>query len=593
MTPDQKIEWAISSGGLDDVAVYHETCELIRKAYPNANLEIRVRLIQAIRDAVDMRRREGDDEAIGDGELYDWFDVLHRADRSCELAIGAFRGVQDKYPDWEPREHPDLLHHVSAARRIVPVSPWEPSMLESRPAAEWIDEVIGYEPSLSDRFNGKDAAYAVANVAKKDIDWGLDFARGLAARDEWTSDIWAKLIPAWRGVDFDEKQFSAVLDVIGVPQLFGHRGRDIADLLYLLVENGGKPYAATLLPNAKKIARLMWDASENEMPQILSETDWLTHALNSAAGNVVRFWLSALWVPGDKDKFQDGHLLDEDREMFDLVVSDDRRRGNLGQAMLATQLGSLLSVDADWVRNQFLPLFEPDHDCFVPAWHGFTWGQLTANVGKLMAPRFLKAVNHIEELKHVGIPSRRDAFVRQYAAMTVYVVDEPLSEWITALFRNSDARDRFTFAWEIGQILENMEDVRKIEIWERWLNPYWENRLVGKPTPVSGDEIVEMLRWPKDLNPVFDEAVDMAVQLPVVKLQHINVTQHIVDTETATAYPEGSAKFLKFLDTMETDFWVWDGIESLTDALLETDLDAVLKADIKNIRAKRSLQVPA
>ena len=513
--------------------------ELIRKAYPGANPETRVKLIQAIRDAVDMRRREGDDVAIGDGELYDWFDVLLKADRNCELAIDAFRGIHDKYPEWEPREHPDLLHHTSAARWIAPVSPWEPDILASRPAGEWIDEVIGYEPSLSDRFNGKDVAYAVANVAKKDIDWGLDFAFGLATRDEWTSDIWGKLIPAWRGVDFDEKQYSAVLDVIGVPQLFDLRGRDVADLLYRLVEGGGKPYAATLLPKAKKIARLIWDASENEMPQILSETDWLTHALNSAAGNVVRFWLSSLWIQSDEGKVHDGYLLDEDREMFDLVVSDEGRRGNLGQAMLATQLGSLLSVDADWVRNRLLPLFEPDHDCFVPAWHGFTWVHLTRDVGELIAPRFLKAVNHIDEFKHVGNPSRRDAFVRQYAAMMVYVVDEPLSEWVTALFRNGDARDRFTFAWEIGQILENMVEVRKIEIWERWLNHYWEIRLVGKPTPVSGDEIVEMLRWPKDLNPVFDEAVDLAIQLPVVKLQHINVSQHIVDTETATAHPEG------------------------------------------------------
>ena len=53
MTPDKKIEWLISSGSLDDVAVYPETCELIRKVYARASAQARQRLIQAIRHAVE------------------------------------------------------------------------------------------------------------------------------------------------------------------------------------------------------------------------------------------------------------------------------------------------------------------------------------------------------------------------------------------------------------------------------------------------------------------------------------------------------------------------------------------------------------
>ena len=50
MTPDQKIEWLISSGGLEDIATRHESYELIRKVYSHASTQARQRLIEAIRD---------------------------------------------------------------------------------------------------------------------------------------------------------------------------------------------------------------------------------------------------------------------------------------------------------------------------------------------------------------------------------------------------------------------------------------------------------------------------------------------------------------------------------------------------------------
>ena len=491
MTPDQKIEWLISSGGLVDLATYHESRELIRKVYPHTSTQARQRLIQAIRDATEPNEDDSQGTSDGDRDLYDWFDVLLRADPDCELAQTAFQELQTRHSEWERKENPDLLFQVIGGYRVREISPWTVDELLSRPGREWVEEVLKYEPPLlgslsnGDRMDKKRATKAVRDAATREVSWGVGFANELVSREEWRQDLWRELLSSWKEADLDEQQYVQVLTLLQSPKLLVMHGRSITDLLYSLVENGGKPYAIGIVPTAKELARSVWDESEHDKPGILSETDWLTYALNSNAGMVVRFWLSALWVESEGGAKRSGHFREDDRAFFDVVVEDGGMRGKLGQAMLTTHIGYLLSFDYEWTTKRLLPLFEPEHDSFVPAWHGFTWGQLSSDVGELMEPMFLLAIENIHRFEHVGVPPRRSEFVRRYANMMVYTVDEPLIKWVPELFKNGDDGDRYTFAWEIGRILETMADSQKIELWNRWLRRYWENRLSGVPRPLE------------------------------------------------------------------------------------------------------------
>ena len=183
-------------------------------------------------------------------------------------------------------------------------------------------------------------------------------------------------LEAWKDSELDEQQFGQVLTLLHSPSLFEMNGNAITSLLHSLVSNGGKQYAIRLMPTAKSLALSIWYESKNSKSWILSETDWLTLALNSNAGLVVRFWLSAMWVGSKRGVNRNGHFREDDRVFFDAVVDDEGMRGKLGQAMLTTHIGYLLSFDYDWTKTRLLPLFDPDHPSFVPAWHGFTWGQL-------------------------------------------------------------------------------------------------------------------------------------------------------------------------------------------------------------------------
>ena len=594
MTPDQKIEWLISSGGLDDVGTHHESRELIRKAYPRASTQTRQRLIKAIREASVQDENDSQGTSDSDRDLYDWFDVLLRSDPDCELAQTAFGEIQARHTEWEKKDNPDLLFEIEGPYSVCYVSPWMVDDLLSRPTAELVDEVLDFKPPPwgssidGDRMDEESAAKAVREVAVRDVSKGLDVASELARREVWRQDLWRALLESWQESELKEQQFGQILTLLQSPSLFEMHGNGITDLLRSLVRNGGKPYADVLLPTAKRLARSIWDESENSKSWILSETDWLTLALNSNAGLVVRFWLSAMWVESERGKKRTGRFKEDDRQFFDSVVENSDMRGKLGQAMLSTHIAYLLSFDYDWTTKRLLPLFDSEHASFVPAWHGFTWGQLRSDVGELMKPKFLSAVENIHRFEHVGVPSRRSEFVRRYANMMVYNVDEPLIKWAPELFKNSDDEDRYTFAWEIGRILENMADAQKIELWNRWLRRYWENRLSGVPKPLEHKEVEEMLRWPRDLQVVFEDAVELTIEMPSSKLKLMSISRDYVDEEVARRFPLGSAKLLEYFDKMETNFWDWYGIEKVIDVLVASGLDGALKRKIEDIQVRRA-----
>ncbi len=593
MTPDQKIEWLISSGGLEDIATRHESYELIRKVYSRASTQARQRLIQAIRDTFGSDEEGHDNSSDRDSDLYDWFDVLLRADADCELAETAFRELQTQYPEWEPREHPGRPFYLEGPYSVRQISPWSIEDLLSRSTTELVDKVLDFNSSSwgslieGDRMDKATAAQAVREVSIRDVNKGLDVANELVRREEWQQDLWKELLKSWKESELNEEQFKQVLTLLHSPSLFEMHGNGITDLLRSLAGNGGKPYAIRLMPTAKRLALSIWDESEDSESWILSETDWLTLALNSNAGLVVRFWLSAIWVESERGKKRSGRFNEDDRQFFDSVVENSDMRGKLGQAMLTTHFGYLLSFDYEWTTNRLLPLFDPEHDSFVPAWHGFTWGQLRSDVGELMKPKFLSAVENIHRFKHVGVPSRRSEFVRRYANMMVYNIDQPLSNWAPELFKNSDDEDRYTFAWEIGRILENMGDAQKIELWNRWLHQYWVNRLSGVPRPLERKEVEEMLRWPKDIQVVFDAAVELAISMPSANLQLLTISKDYVDEKLARRFPVGSAKLLEYFDEMETDFGDWYKIESVVETLMTSDLDDTLKEKVRDIQVRR------
>ena len=173
LTADDKIDWLLKHIGLHDLPVHHETFRAVKLAYPGASLERRKAVIDAVRAYRWPDEEDPDKEQRTAYSHFEWLHWLHEAAPDCALTKQALDGVQARYPEFTPSEHPDLTHWTGSFQQFTPRSPWTPEELLAKPAADWLQELLSFQPSKEpfgpDRHGLVDA---VQEAAKQKFDWG-------------------------------------------------------------------------------------------------------------------------------------------------------------------------------------------------------------------------------------------------------------------------------------------------------------------------------------------------------------------------------------------------------------------------------------
>ena len=261
---------------------------------------------------------------------------------------------------------------------------------------------------------------------------------------------------------------------------------------------------------------------------------------------------------------------------------------NSGGRYLPGRFPFLHDVDETWTVQNLLPLLDPGHSEFLPAWEGLTYcvpmAPLTA---ELLREPFLKAVEHIH---HELAGSRQRRFITKYIETFVWFASSPTDEWITKLITHGDAEVRRLFATEIERLLHTLDDARQKEWWDTWLKGYWENRLLGVPVPLDDAEIGVMLGWPTQLPAVYSEAVDLAVQMRTVPLGRGTIIYRIVQAGLVTQHPKAVAKLMIHLDKANPQPGFWRQAQEIFDELSQSNLDSETKASLREIVARTELR---
>ena len=579
---NKKIDWLLKYIDLHELPVHHEVFRAVRIVYPEANLEHREAVIEAVRGYHWPDEKDPEREERTKYQHFNWFYWLHKSDLNCTIAKQALDEILAEYPDFKPGEYPDLTHWSSPVQDVVMQSPWTVEELLAKPASDWLGDLLSFQSTES---NGRDflgLRRDVAEAARQNFDWGLELADALANDGEWDVHFWADLIRAWSEMKLDEDEYRKVLYWIGKTELYPKCNREITDVLYALVKDGGVAYALNVLPQANKIAATLWHHLD-QTEQIEGNADWLGLAINRPAGILAEFWLQGLFLWRKQQDPEPMSLNDEYRMALSDIVQDQKLPGRLGRTVLASRFGFLLAVDEVWARENLLPLFDPDSDDFQAAWHGFlTWGNLNPTVADAMADLFLKAVERIDS----DLSSERERFIEYYTSMLAYFAEDPIEKWIPALFQCGGQETKECFALAVESHLRNMDETRQREWWQRWLKPYWNNRLQGVPADLEADEVKHMLGWLPHLTAVFPEAVDLAVQMPPIPLQSYGVVHELEEGDLWQSHPEGIAKLLVYWGECDLQEEAWFSGLPLIDKLLESDISPELKQKLEELKVQ-------
>ena len=588
LTPDGKIDWLLEHIGLHDLSTHHEVFRAVNLAYPECSKECRQAIIDAVRAFRWPHEKDPDKERRGAYHQLEWLHWLHDAAPDCAVTRQALDAVSTQYAAFKPSEHPDLTHWTDSPQIVTPLSPGTTEELLAKPAADWLQELLSFQPRQEPfRPEREGFVKAVGEAAKQEFDWGLDLADALAGAGEWDADLWSGLIRAWSGMDLDEGKHRTVFNRLGRVELYVKHAREIADALEALVEDDGKPYALNLLPQVNEVATSLWRHLDRNIR--LEEVGWLNMAINHPAGILAQFWLESISLWRRHQDPSPKVISDEYRTVLSGIVQDPTVPGRLGRSVLAGQFAFLLAADEGWTKEKLIPFFGnrkniPD---FQAVWDGFlTWGRLSPTVAENLQDAFLEAVQQIDS----DVANRRNDFVRYYTTMLGYFAADPLETWVPKLLDHGGEEARRRFAFEIGSHLRRMDETRQREWWGRWLKRYWENRVQGVPAPLESGEVETMLGWLPALTGVFPEAVALAVRMHQVPLQHGDVIYELSKSDSLVRkHPQEVAKLLNYLGQCDSPGYVWYKGAELVEKLFQSGLPKDLEQRLKELKARKRL----
>lgn len=541
-SPDIKLKWILKHFDLFALNEYHEIHSALKAIYPLSSKEIRQKIIKKIttHKLPDYENHTSEERTAR--AHFDWLGWLSLADPKCLLVQEKFDPILKAYPEWRLSKHPDLLHWHSSGFS-GPRSPLTVEELLAVPSSSRMEELMSFK---GDWFDGPDRGgllSAIQEACKQNISWAFELIEYLKSNSLWESDIWPSILRGLRDNNLNPDDWETLLFTLESEELFDSNANEIAGFIYDLVKDGGKPFSLDLLNHANEVALKLWlslpKESEDGEPR-----DWLSTAINRPAGVLVEFWINGLSLLTKTITQEDRNLPKYYLERFIDVITENSRIGGLGRSVLASQIAFIYSLDKNWTIEHIVPLFSSNDDLkFMQVWDGFlVWGRLNDKLVESMMPTFQSALPRLISANK----DRRQRFLEFYTAIAVFHVDDPRPTFLATLFSLAVTDDLTYFSQFMRMYLRQMSSSVRQDLWSRWLKDYWEERLNSIPKTLIESESRNMLDWVLYLEDQYVEAVQLAIRLPINKIQHSQLLHGLEKSDLVTKFPDATAELLTY-----------------------------------------------
>lgn len=567
LSADDRLKWLLTRIGLHEFSEHHEVHRAVALSYIDAGDTVRQAVIDAILTHQCPAIKDWTAEEITTRSHFDWLSWLLRAKPDCAAAKAALMPIKETNPDWRLSEHPDFTHWSGPAHWVGSQSPWSVEQLLVRAPRDQLDDLLNYNGV---RFDGPNREGLIENIryaCKQNPKWAFDLLEVLDKELLWKSDVWPAVLRGLQEAELSLDNWHALLSICNNAELISTHTHDIANLLYALVKDGGKPFALDLLEQANAIGTAIWQIILPS-PEDDNIDDWLSRAINRSAGVIVEFWINGLSVLMHGKHGAERTMPDDYRQWFTTVVQDPTSKGGLGRSLLASQTAFLFGLDETWTSNNIIPLFsEDDQHNFAQAWDGFlVWGRLYPALVDAMMPAFFIALQRLNG----NLPDHRRRFIEFYTSVAVFHVSDPLQQILPALFQYGSIEDRLNFTSQLGYFLRQMQQTDKQQMWNTWLNRYWMDRLQGVLAPLDDAEIRNMLDWLPHLGELFPEASILASRANKIAIEHSHLLFQLRDSDLVTCFPAEMAELLIYLCNCNVGYHA-DNIRTVAARLPELD----------------------
>ena len=580
LSADEKLAWLIERYDVNELPAKHEIFRAVAHIYPAASLEQRKSVIDAVLSFRWPREDDPERDILTAHHNFDWLQWLNGATPDCEVTKTALDHIRSEYPQFLPSEHPDFNTYWSISTGVHrDASRWSiPEMLGMTPGI-WLPLALEEQPQEPSYEPRDQIIDNVREATKQNPGWGLDLAGEMVLRKEWDTHIWRGVIRGVRETELDQDGLTRAVQFMAIPELHGNHGRDVADTLCRLIATNRSITSLTTLELANGAARNLWlTATTDDRVPGSNRSD------KASTVDLAEFWIQSIATWREHQETAPEMLGREYQEALSKIMENHELAGKMAREILASRISFLVSVDEEWTRRNLIPLLDHDHDEFESSWEGITRSpNFTPTTAELLREPFLQAVEYINDRM---TPETRGRFIASYTSMLTWFVSGPTDQWITKLIAGDKPEARKQFAQRIEHRLALLEEPTQKEWWTAWLKGYWEDRLLGIPTPLDNEEIETMLEWVAQFTSVFPEAVSLAVRMRKVPLERTRILSRISESGLIDEHPKDLAKFLIHLGQCDTQPWLWHSTRDMVERLLAKELPPDIDTGLRELVAK-------
>ena len=549
-TADDKLAWLLARKILYNQSLKNDVFQLLKVAYPNASGEAKQSLLDIVSSGptgsdkvptenairilahalwVERKCPLNDDwvdwfaaetksaEGIDADEIaYDQYNVLtwlNQVDPACTLARKKFDEAQAQHPNFRRREHPDLTVWSSTELHFDE-SPLSAEELLSKEPRESLEKLLSFQGS---EFNGpsrRGLISQVSQVCSKDFQWGCRLIDALKSARAWDSDIWSYIFLAWQQSLHDDAGISTITEWVRLnPESTRHFSAIIDMLQWQIRQHRAQLKPDTLIRIFELLVLLVESIKAHEEAKgdvVTKDDDWYSTAINDTAGKAVEslcFVADAL----RKTNHLDQKILNSLEDSLEKLSKLQTNSGMCAATICGRMLSFLFGLDSDWARKSIIPLLDWTTPTAAATWHGYVHSTVYLKCLPDLLPHYRASYGKLsDELKKVN-----EAFVCHIVVVAFHYWTDPHdADNLPVFIREADDSQRRMFASKVQEYLQKLTPDQIHHHWETWLKRYWKSRIDGDPVQLQGKEIGAMAGWPLSLEPVVNEAVDLAIKMP-------------------------------------------------------------------------------
>ncbi len=509
--PGKKIEILVTEYLPAKLPFKVEVFRVLRDAYPRLSQRQRERFLKR---AEKLYRHKQQDEPDRDrSTIYEWFNVLVWLNRSAPedpLLDRAIAAVHEIYPEFQPRDHPELDIQRAKWGYVRPKSHLTSEEIARLSLSQWYEELA----AAGDRIeHARGFLEETARAASEHFEWGLSFARALLDSDDLEHRGWSRVLTAWGSRNFRPSEWARLLQIVDRPKLLAAQTSGVAALVRGRVEQSDPEPSLAMVCNWIGLAEKLLPHAEAIPFTILSDdVGWLEQAISHPGGQLAEILiLSCGRLLGPNPQAGCG-IPRPCRRPLEAMMVGRGVASAMGRVVLASRVHYFIGIDPTWARARLLPLFDWDRDTTqaVQAWHGFlVWGRLGAVLLEALTPAAVQLASHLEDLGR-----QRRQYGKLIATAAFHLPDDPIGKaWFQAFLDRANDADRAQFTIELARLLESLRPEQRAETWRDWLKRYLERRAQFPPWP-EAEELAALFGWSVALPAHLAELVECLEALP-------------------------------------------------------------------------------